>query len=256
MATEDGTVYDNWRATPPGRYLDGRIKSLILDLTAPRSEERVLDVGCGGGDHLSLFQRKGCNVTGIEPSPFMIDLARQKLEHRADLHRGRAEDLPFSDNEFDIVTLIASLEFTENPALAVAEAIRVCRGRVFIGVMNRYSLLGLQGRLTSLFNPPLFTTSRFFHLASLSALIRRQLPGVRLQWGSVIFLPWGCYDFAADIEEWIPVMNNPFGAFFGLSFPVTFSFQTIQEVIRKPLPLKAEIREPVTGIVREFKHGS
>jgi len=256
MTMEEATAHNDWRATPRGRYLDGRIKSLILDLTAPRAGERLLDIGCGSGEHLCLFRRKGCDVTGIDPSPFMLDLARQRLEHRVDLHQGRAEDLLFSDNEFDIVTLITSLEFTDDPGRAVAEAIRVCRGRVFIGVMNCYSAIGAQGRLMNLFNSPIDKKARHFHLASLTAMIRSQLQGVRIQWGSVIFLPRGWYGFGAGMEERIPVMNNPFGAFLGLSFSVTFSFRTIQEVIREPAPLSAEGRRPVPGVVREAKHGS
>jgi SAM-dependent methyltransferase len=210
-------------------------------------------VGCGSGEHLSLFRRKGCDVTGIDPSPLFLDQARQRLRNRAELHIGPAEDLPFSDNEFDIVTLIHCLEFTSNPGLAIAEAIRVCRGRVFIGVMNRYSLIGAQGRLTDLFHPPLGTNPSFFHLASLSAMIRRQLPGVRIQWGSVIFLPWGWYDFATGLEELLPVMNNPFGAFFGLSFSVTFTFRTIQEIIREPVALTTEGGRPMPGVVGQMK---
>jgi SAM-dependent methyltransferase len=255
MTTGEGTVHDDWRATPAGRYLDGRIKSLILDLAAPRAGERLLDIGCGGGDHLNLFRKKGCDVTGIDPSPSLLDLARQRLEHRAELRLGRAEDLPFSDNEFDIVTLITSLEFTDDPARAVAEAIRVCRGRVFIGTMNRYSLIGAQGRLLDLFDSPAHTNVRSFHLASLTAMIRSQLQGVRIQWGSVIFLPWGCYDFGARLEERIPVMNNPFGAFFGLAFSITFSFQTIQQTITEPVVLNTDGRRPMPGVVRQFKNG-
>ena len=80
MTAEEATVHDDWRATSAGRYLDGRIKSLILDLAAPRAGERLLDIGCGSGDHLGLFRKKGCDVTGIDPSPFLLDLARQRLE--------------------------------------------------------------------------------------------------------------------------------------------------------------------------------
>jgi SAM-dependent methyltransferase len=255
MSTE-GTIHDDLRTTSAGRYLDGRIKSLILDLTEPRAGERLLEVGCGSGERLALFRRKGCDVTGIDPSPFLLDQAAQRLRSRCELRDGRAEDLPFSDNEFDIVTLIHSLEFTDDAGIAIAEAIRVCRGRVFIGVMNRWSLFGAQGRLQNLFHPPIFQNARFFHLASLTALIRRQLPGVRIRWGSVIFLPWGWYDFATGLEELLPVMNNPFGAFFGLSFSVTFSFQTIQDIIREPAALAADGGRPMPGVVREFKKNS
>src|SRR5512138_3337781 len=111
MAPEEATVPDDRRATPAGRYLDGRVKSLILDLTAPRAGERLLDVGCGSGEHLALFRQKGCDVTGIDTSPILIDQASQRLRSRAELRIGPAEDLPFSDNEFDIVTLINSVEF-------------------------------------------------------------------------------------------------------------------------------------------------
>jgi SAM-dependent methyltransferase len=256
MTAEEGTIHGDGRATPTGRYLDGRVKSLILDLTAPRAGERLLDIGCGNGENLSLFRYKGCDVTGIDPSPFLIDLAGQRLRSRAELRIGSAEDLPFSDNEFDIVTLIHSLEFTNDPGLAVAEAIRVCRGRVFIGLMNRYSLSGAQGRMADLFHPPAGAKARFFHLASISAMIRKQLPGVRIQWGSVIFLPWGWYPFATGLEELLPAMRNPFGAFFGLSFSVTFTFRTIQEIIREPVELTAEGGRPMPGVVRGWKKGA
>lgn len=255
MTTKEEILYDEWQATPAGRYLNGRIKSLILDLTSPRAGERLLDIGCGSGDHLSLFEKKGCDVTGLDASSGMLDRTRQRLAHRAELHQGRAEDLPFSDNEFDIVTLITTLEFTDDPSLAVAEAIRVCRGRVFIGVMNRYSLIGAQGRLTELFAASAGAKARFFHLARLAAMIRNQLQGVRIQWGSVIFLPLGWYGFGAGWEERIPVMNNPFGAFFGLSFPVTFSYQAIQQTLRETA-LNRDGRRPVPGVVSEWKNGS
>lgn len=249
----EGTLHNDWRAEPVGPYLDGRIRRFILDLTAPEPGERVLDIGCGRGGHLDLFRRKGCDVTGTDSSPSMIEMARQRLEHRAGLHQAPAEDLPFSDNEFDIVTLIASLEFTDDPARAIAEAIRVCRGRIFIGVMNRYSLLGAQGHLLHLLDSPPSAPRRHFHLAGLTGLIRRQLSEVRPKWGSVIFLPWFCYHFATGLEERIPVMKNPFGAFLGLSCPVSFSLLTIQEAIREPIAMTAEGRGPVTEIARRFR---
>jgi hypothetical protein len=51
----------------------------------------------------------------------------------------------------------------------------------------------------------------------------------------------------------LPVMNNPFGAFFGLSFSVTFTFRTIQEIIREPVEITAEGRRPMPGVIREGK---
>ena len=69
--------YDDWFQTPTGLYIDRREKELILNLVAPKEGERLLDVGCGTGNHLLFFRRKGCDVTGLEPSPYMLDIARK-----------------------------------------------------------------------------------------------------------------------------------------------------------------------------------
>jgi len=243
--------YDHWFQTPQGRYIDKREKDLILELVAPRRGERLLDVGCGTGEHLALFQNSGCDVTGIDPSAPMLAVARQKLGHKVDLHPGKAEDLPFSDNEFDIVSLILSLEFIADPEKAISEAIRVSRGRVFIGVLNKFSATALQRRVRGLFHPSIYNSARFYHVAELTRLIRYFLPGVHVRWGSVIFLPNSCYRFAAPLEEALPVMKNPLGAFLGLSFPVKFTLRTVQNIIGDPFKIKADGRQPVQGIVRE-----
>ncbi|MDP2268350.1 MAG: methyltransferase domain-containing protein [Deltaproteobacteria bacterium] len=248
--------YDRWFQTPQGRYIDRREKDLILDFVSPRRGERLLDVGCGTGEHLVLFKNSGCNVTGIDSSAPMLAVARQKLGHKVELLPGKAEDLPFSDNEFDIVTMILSLEFTDDPEKAISEAIRVSRGRVFLGVLNKCSATALQRRVRGLFHPSIYKTARFYHVVELKHLIRSFLPGVHIRWGSVIFLPNGGYGFAAPLEEAIPVMKNPLGAFLGLSFPVNFTLRTVQNIIGDPFKIKANGRLPAQGIVREGKFDS
>jgi SAM-dependent methyltransferase len=245
-----GALQDRWQTTPAGGYMDARIGNLILTLAEPRPGERLLDVGCGGGGHLDLFRRPGCDLTGIDPSPLMLDEARQRLGRRAELHQGRTEDLPFPDNVFDLVTLITALEFADEPSRVLAEAVRVSRGRVLVGIMNRWSLIGLQGRLPSLFAAPPDAKLHSLHLTRLCAMIRSMLPGVSLSWGSVLFLPWKRYPSGAGVEERLPVMRNPFGAFIGLAFPVKFTLQTIQTVIREPEPIGPNGRTPVPGVVR------
>ena len=255
MIFDDETAnnYDRWFQTPPGRYIDRREKDFILDLLAPRRGERLLDVGCGTGEHLVLFQNSGCDVTGIDSSAPMLAVARQKLGHKVELYPGKAEDLPFSDNEFDIVSMILSLEFTDDPEKAISEAIRVCRGRVFLGVLNKFSVIALQRRLSGLFHPSIYKTARFYHVIELTHLIRSFLPGVNIRWGSVIFLPNCWYGFAAPLEEAMLVMKNPFGAFLGLSFPVNFTLRTVQNIIGDPFKIKANGRQPAEGVLREGK---
>ncbi len=251
---ETARSYDDWFLTPVGSYIDRREKDLILHLIAPKEGERLLDVGCGTGNHLRFFRRKGCNVTGLESSPSMLDIAKKKLGQRADFHVGKAEDLPFSDNEFDIVTMITSLEFTDNPQKAIDEAIRVCRGRIFIGVLNKYAIIGMQRRVKGIFRQSIFNSARFFGVGELIQIVRAVLPGVNIRWGSVIFLPFGWYSFATGLEEIIPVMNNPFGAFIGLSFPVVFTHRTIQDIVKSHIKVGGtEGKRKVQGAVREIK---
>ena len=245
--------YDDWFQTPTGLYIDRREKELILNLVAPKEGERLLDVGCGTGNHLLFFRRKGCDVTGLEPSPYMLDIARKKLGQRAEFHMGKAEDLPFSDNDFDIVTMITSLEFVDDPQKAIAEAIRVCRDRVFIGVLNKYSTIGVQRRIKGIFSTSIYDSAHFSDIGELTKMVKTVLHGANLRWGSVLFLPFGWYSFAIGLEEIIPVMNNPFGAFLGLSFPVVFTHRTIQDIVKNHIDVRAEGKHKIHGAVREIK---
>ena len=119
-------------------YLDLEIK-LIRSLIRPMPGKRLLDIGCGTGLSLEPFLDLGMDLTGIDPSAYMLDKAAARLGHRVELHRGTAEDLPFDDNSFDTALLFFSLEFSDRPAKAIEEACRVDREQVVIGVHNRYA---------------------------------------------------------------------------------------------------------------------
>lgn len=253
FGAEIARSYDSWLQTPSGRYIDDREKRLILDLTSPKEGERLLDVGCGTGDHLLMFRARGCHVTGIEPSPHMLDMAEQKIGHRQGLHVGKAEDLPFSDNEFDIVILMTSLEFTDDPQQAVAEAVRVCRGRIFIGVLNKLSLIAIQRRLAGRSRDSIYNHARFYTIDGLRRLIRGTLPEASIRWGSVVFMPFGWYPKVAALEESIPVRRNPFGAFLGLSFPVHVSYRTLQDPVLSPFQVQAKRGVSMQGAAKEWK---
>jgi len=85
---------------------------------------RVLDVGCGGGEFLELAAEAGAEVHGIDPARGMVDRARRRVPG-ADVRVGAAERLPLPDGSLDVVTVFNALQFTEDPAAAVAGAARV-----------------------------------------------------------------------------------------------------------------------------------
>lgn len=233
-----------------GRYIFSRQKELILDLVAPHAGERVLDVSCGTGNHLQFFREKWCSVTGIDPCAETLNIARSKLGEDAELLVGNAEDIPFSDDEFDIVTLINILEIANNPQKVIAEAIRVCRGRVFIGFLNNYSFAGTKQRLKELFGFPLSQKIRFFSLNEIKIMVGSLIGDVAVKWGSVIYFPGIVYDFFEELEEAFPLEKNPLGAFVGLAFPVKYTYRTAQNPIMESFELKAKARRTVPETVR------
>jgi ubiquinone/menaquinone biosynthesis C-methylase UbiE len=238
--------------TSLGRYIFSRQKELILDLVAPHAGERILDVGCGTGNHLQFFREKWCSITGIDPSEKMLKIARVKLGSSAELILGQAEDLPFSDNEFDIVTLINVLEISNNPRKVLTEAIRVCRGRVFIGFLNNYSFAGTKQRLKELFGFPLSQKIRFFSLNEIKIMVGSLIGDVTVKWGSVIYFPGIVYSFSEELEELFPLEKNPLGAFAGLTFPVKYTYRTVQSPVMESFKLNAEAQTTVPEAVRNM----
>jgi SAM-dependent methyltransferase len=172
-----------------------------------------------------------------------------------ELRLGKAEDLPFSDDEFDIVTVINTLETTQSPQKAVAEAIRVCRGRVFIGFLNKYSFAGTRQRLKEIFGFSLAEKIRFFSIEEIKEMAGSLIGKQTIKWGSVIYFPTIVYDMSTELEELVPLMKNPLGAFVGITFPVKYTYRTAQNPIMESYQLKADAQvtapEAVRGMLRE-----
>ena len=70
------------------------------------SGQRILDVGAGTGVVSLLAQEivgENAYVIAVDPSQGMLDIARANGVKNT--YKGLGEDLPFSDNEFDMVTM-------------------------------------------------------------------------------------------------------------------------------------------------------
>ena len=89
----------------------------------------VLDVGCGTGTHLDLYQKAGCEVFGIDSSSAMLEVARNKLGQRATLHLGDASQMPYEDGMFDLVIITLTLHEMPTPtrSAVLSEVKRVLR---------------------------------------------------------------------------------------------------------------------------------
>jgi ubiquinone/menaquinone biosynthesis C-methylase UbiE len=65
---------------------------------------KILDVGCGTGALCAVFEERGFDVTGVDPSQKMLDIASEKPENKNIVFRNASvlERLPFTDKYFDI----------------------------------------------------------------------------------------------------------------------------------------------------------
>jgi ubiquinone/menaquinone biosynthesis C-methylase UbiE len=85
------------------------LKLVGIRMFRPSKGMNILDVGCGTGSHLELYQRYKCNLYGIDLSPSMLDVARERLGETARLDLGDATELPYEDAKFDLVISMLSL---------------------------------------------------------------------------------------------------------------------------------------------------
>jgi ubiquinone/menaquinone biosynthesis C-methylase UbiE len=245
---ETASRYNRWYMSPEGRYVEQRENWLILDLLHPRKGQRLLDVGCGTGNHLLLFKRMGLDVTGIEPSVPMLSIARGILGKNAALHQGFAEDLPYDDNEFDLVCLITTMEFCTDPIRALSEAMRVARQRIFIGVLNSVSFIGIQRKIEGLFRHTLYREARFFSIWEVLYLIQALIGKTQIEWGSVINFPFRSLDRLRHLDEATPLRKNPFGAFIGIGVDMNYRYLTVENPLITKLARnrRAQISEGTT----------
>ena len=101
--------------------------------------DRILDVACGAGNVALAAARAGATVTGLDFAPNLLGQARERaaaegLAVRFD--EGDAEDLPYADGAFDVVTSAFGVMFAPRPERAAAELIRVCRPGGRIALLN------------------------------------------------------------------------------------------------------------------------
>ena len=92
----------------------------FLELVPPAGR-RTLDLGCGEGRVGAELARRGHHVVGVDSSPAMVAMARER--HEAVV--ADAADLPFEDGSFDLVVAYMSVMNLDDPEAGVREAARV-----------------------------------------------------------------------------------------------------------------------------------
>jgi ubiquinone/menaquinone biosynthesis C-methylase UbiE len=189
--------YEQWYAGA-GRDADILEKELLgrLLCSFPNAHS-VLEVGCGTGHFTRWMAERGLEAVGLDVSDPMLSEARRRGGPR--YMPGDALSLPIADRSYDVTALITTLEFLPDPARALAEAVRVARHGILLGVLNRWSLLTLRYRLTG---KAMWRSARFFGTWGLARMVRQAAGGraKAIAWRTTLWpiagvhdlpLPWG-----------------------------------------------------------------
>ncbi len=117
---------------------DANALRMIVDAAAPRPDDTMLDVACGGGLVVAAFAPHVSHATGIDMTPAMLDRARQlageKGVDNVTWDCGDVSSLPYTDGAFAIAVTRFSMHHFLDPLAVLQEMVRVCApgGRVVV----------------------------------------------------------------------------------------------------------------------------
>jgi ubiquinone/menaquinone biosynthesis C-methylase UbiE len=112
---------------------------VLVEALGIQSGQRVLDVAAGTGNVALAAARCGAVVTASDLTPRMLELGRARAQAeglRVEWVEADAEDLPFANTSFDVVTSAFGAMFAPRPDVVVAEAARVLRPGGVLGMAN------------------------------------------------------------------------------------------------------------------------
>jgi ubiquinone/menaquinone biosynthesis C-methylase UbiE len=100
---------------------------LAMQATAVSGADHIVDIGCGPGTAARAAAGRGAWVTGIDPAPVMLRLARRLTRNKSRITwlQGTAEDLPLPDASATVVWSLASVHHWKDVTAGLAEIRRV-----------------------------------------------------------------------------------------------------------------------------------
>jgi SAM-dependent methyltransferase len=140
-----------------------RIESVAEQLVASVGAAaglKLLDVATGTGNVAIPAAQAGAQVTGLDLTPKLLEIARQRAaEAGLEIHflEGDAEELPFPDGSFDRVTSCFGVMFAPRQPVAAGELVRVIApgGTIAVAAWTPEGFVGRNFGLAASYMPPM-----------------------------------------------------------------------------------------------------
>ena len=125
----------------PGNQLIELEQPVVRDILDGLPRGVALDAACGTGRHTEYLASLGHTVIGVDTSPAMLAVAREKVPdghfHEADLH-----ELPVADDSVDLVVCALALSHVPDLAPVLTEFVRALRPNGHLVISDSRGLIG------------------------------------------------------------------------------------------------------------------
>lgn len=210
----------------------------VVTLLAPRSHERILDLGCGTGHLTAKIADSGAQVVGVDRSPEMIAAARAAFPNLK-FELADARKLPFGA-EFDAIFSNATLHWIHEPARVLESVRNALRpGGRFVA---EFGGKGNVGKMQSAFDQALVE----LHLAQLGEISPWYYPsaseyatllencGFEVRFMALFERPTGLADGEAGMRDWITMFGSDYLERVNSEAREQY-FQRVEELLRPEL---------------------
>lgn len=127
----------------------------LVDACGIGPGQRVLDVAAGTGNAAIEAADRGAEVVASDLTPSLLDAGRERAEARGlklEWQEADAENLPFPDDDFDVVMSSIGVMFAPHHREAADELVRVCKPGGTIGLLS-WTPEGMLGALFRTMGP-------------------------------------------------------------------------------------------------------
>lgn len=166
MSSDTITTDDALAAKHRAVWASGDYPAIVTDLVAPLGPvlvdatgigpaDRVLDVAAGTGNVAIPAAQTGAAVVASDLTPELLAVGQRIAAERGvelEWRQADAEQLPFPDDDFDVVTSAIGVMFAPHHRAAADELVRVCRPGGRIGLIS-WTPEGLVGQMFAAMKP-------------------------------------------------------------------------------------------------------